>query len=124
MPSPFPGMDPYLEGRRIWPGVHARLIVAIADYLTPLVEPAYYVEVEERVYVTPVQPEERIVHPDVARVPACGCGPPEPPSRAGGLAVAIAMAIEAQAVTVPSYERVQEHYLEVRDAGTEALITS
>jgi len=34
MPSPFPGMDPYLEGRRIWPGVHARLIVAITDYLT------------------------------------------------------------------------------------------
>jgi hypothetical protein len=77
------------------------------------------VEVEERVYVTPVQPEERIVHPDVAVI-----GPLEPPNRAGGLAVATAPAIEVRTVTVPLYETVRETYLEVRDAGTEALITS
>jgi hypothetical protein len=32
MPSPFPGMDPYLENPEFWPGVHNRLIVAIIDY--------------------------------------------------------------------------------------------
>ena len=83
MPSPFPGMDPYQEGRRIWPGVHARLIVAIADALTPLVEPAYYVEVQERLSVTLAENGMKTIEPDVAVL-----GPPEPPPAAGGLAVA------------------------------------
>jgi hypothetical protein len=26
MPSPFPGMDPYLEAPELWPDVHHRLI--------------------------------------------------------------------------------------------------
>ena len=30
MPSPFPGMDPYLENPAIWPGVHSQLINAAA----------------------------------------------------------------------------------------------
>ena len=36
MPTPFPGMDPYLEGRQLWRDVHARLIVAVGDALAPL----------------------------------------------------------------------------------------
>src|SRR4051812_21380352 len=31
MPSPFPGMNPYLERPRIWHGFHERLIAAMAD---------------------------------------------------------------------------------------------
>jgi hypothetical protein len=122
MPSPFPGMDPYLEGRRIWPRVHARLIVAIADYLTPLVEPAYYVEIEERVYIARAVPEgERVIQPDVAVIAA-----PEPAPSAGGVAVATATAVatEAQTVTLPFYERVRETYLEIRTIEGEELITS
>ncbi len=30
MPSPLPGMDPYLEHPRSWPNFHHRLISAIA----------------------------------------------------------------------------------------------
>lgn len=33
MPSPFPGMDPYLEHPVLWEGVHARMVVAIANRL-------------------------------------------------------------------------------------------
>jgi hypothetical protein len=29
MPSPFPGMNPYLEHPALWSGVHHRLIKAI-----------------------------------------------------------------------------------------------
>jgi hypothetical protein len=43
-------MDPYLERRGLWEGVHTRLIVAIADALAPLVRPAYRVDVEQRAY--------------------------------------------------------------------------
>jgi len=33
MPSPFPGIDPYLEATHLWQGVHKHLIVAIAEAL-------------------------------------------------------------------------------------------
>ena len=33
MPSPFPGMNPYLEHPDRWSTVHNRLMVAIADSL-------------------------------------------------------------------------------------------
>jgi hypothetical protein len=51
MPSPFPGMDPYLERRNVWPDVHSALIVATRDALAPQVAPAYYVAIEERMYI-------------------------------------------------------------------------
>jgi hypothetical protein len=51
MPSPFPGMDPYLEHPALWPDVHNGLIAAIRDTLGPLLRPRYFVALEERVYV-------------------------------------------------------------------------
>jgi hypothetical protein len=50
MSTPFPGMDPYLERAELWPDVHNRLIVALADYLSPRVRPRYYVSIEQRTY--------------------------------------------------------------------------
>ena len=35
MPSPFPGMDPYLEGY-LWPDVHSALASKIRQTLIPL----------------------------------------------------------------------------------------
>ena len=50
MPSPFPGMNPYLEYPDRWPTVHNRLIVGLADFLTPLLLPKYQVDIDKRVY--------------------------------------------------------------------------
>ena len=61
MSSPFPGMDPYLEHPVLWEGVHARMVVAIANRLQPLLDPPYVATVEERVYIE--GPQRRI--PDV-----------------------------------------------------------
>ncbi len=57
-PSPFPGIDPYLEEPTRWPGVHTRLITLIADTLPPQLAPAFTVAIEERVYVA--TPEEEV----------------------------------------------------------------
>lgn len=65
MPSPFPGMDPYLEDPNIWPGVHQRLITYIADELHPHVRPRYHARIGERLYVVTSQ---RAVYPDVTVV--------------------------------------------------------
>lgn len=59
MPSPFPGMDPYIETRG-WEDFHLTMITGLREELVPQVRPRYVVRVEERVYVetmTLPQPE-------------------------------------------------------------------
>ena len=51
MAMPFPGMDPYLEHPILWPSVHMRLIVALANQLGPRIRPHYVASVEERVFI-------------------------------------------------------------------------
>ncbi len=51
MPTPFPGMDPYLEHPVLWESVHARLITAIANQMQPRLDPRYVASIEERVYI-------------------------------------------------------------------------
>jgi hypothetical protein len=62
MPSPFPGMDPYLEDPARWPDVHQSLITYIRDALQPQVRPRYHARMGERVYI--LQPP-RAMYPDV-----------------------------------------------------------
>lgn len=59
MPSPFPGMDPYLEGPEYWSGFHARFIVAISAALTHSLPKSYYAEVEQHVWLQDDDPDER-----------------------------------------------------------------
>ncbi len=51
MNCPFPGKDPYLEHPVLWEGVHARLMVAIANQLQPKLDPRYIASIEERVFI-------------------------------------------------------------------------
>ncbi len=50
MPSPFPGMDPYLEGS-LWTTFHFSLAAEIVRQLAPKVRPRYLVLPEERFVV-------------------------------------------------------------------------
>ena len=52
MPSPFPGMDPYLEDPGRWPDVHHGLIATMCRMLVGQLAPRYLVRVAERVYVS------------------------------------------------------------------------
>jgi hypothetical protein len=47
MPSPFPGMDPYLESD-LWTPFHARFAAAIADQLNPKLRPRYFALINKR----------------------------------------------------------------------------
>ncbi len=49
MPSPFPGMDPFLEGY-MWADVHQALAYQLRKQLTPLVRPDYAVRLALSVY--------------------------------------------------------------------------
>ena len=49
MPSPLPGMDPFVESQK-WKGFHTGFVAAIAEALTSQVRPRYVVDVEANVY--------------------------------------------------------------------------
>ena len=76
MPSPFPGMDPYLENPRHWQTIHQRLITYVADDISVQLPPPYHVEMGERVYI---QPPGHQIMPDVVAL-----RPPAPMPSAGG----------------------------------------
>lgn len=115
MPSPFPGMDPYLEAPRFWPGFHQNLIVAIQDALAPQVAPAYYVAIEENTYIVRRDQADLRVRPDVVMYR----GATDPPR--GGLATVIAGT--TRTVLLPEYDEEREAYLEIRGVGTHEVVT-
>src|SRR5262249_33573326 len=43
MPSPFPGMNPYLEQSSVWHDFHQSFLPTIRELLTPQVVPRYFV---------------------------------------------------------------------------------
>jgi len=49
MPSPFPGMDPFLEGR-YWPDFHDRLINSLSEVIAEQLPAGYDTQIRERVY--------------------------------------------------------------------------
>jgi hypothetical protein len=135
MPSPFPGMDPYLERPSLWPDVHLELMRAIRATLAPRVAPRYYVSVEERTYIATAEPFDifktytPVGRPDVAVVDlhetrtAYSVGVTQMPSAspAGGLAAA---ALERPVIVqLPVADQIRERYLEVRDTATHEVIT-
>src|SRR5690349_15538094 len=52
MPSPFPGMDPYLEDEKLWPEFHKALVAALYQALLSNLGDRYRARVGQRHYVT------------------------------------------------------------------------
>lgn len=65
MPSPFPGMDPYIERSELWPDFHDRLITHTAEAIQPLVRPRYAALTQDRLYVVE---HRRPIRPDISLV--------------------------------------------------------
>src|SRR5579864_9329065 len=75
MPSPFPGMDPYLERPDRWSGVHARLIAVIGEMLARQVAPRFFVDSEDYVYILGRDdPGRSFLRPDLSLVELAGAG--------------------------------------------------
>ena len=61
MPSPFSGMDPYLESPDWFPCLHDSLIIGILGALQQRLPESYYAQSTQRVYL---EASERYVEPD------------------------------------------------------------
>jgi hypothetical protein len=122
MPSPFPGMDPYLEGY-LWPDVHHRLATQISRQLAPRLRPRYVARIEVRV-VRDETPEAEIgiMYPDVEVVTARGDVPMPSPTTTSGSSVA---EVTPPLLEVPLPEiNVRLKSVEIRDAAQNQLVTT
>ena len=116
MPSPFPGMDPWLEAPHVWPGFHFKLINETTAAMQPqLRERGYYIDSGERVWLTeprrPVYPDN-VVFETKRRV--------EGPDASAKLAVAE----PDEPVYIKQADvEIHEPYLEIFDAVGHQLVT-
>lgn len=121
MPTPFPGMDPYLEQPALWPDVHNGLIAELRNALVPQLRPRYYVALEERIYLAVPPGLTFVSRPDVTVV-----GLPTSASSQAPLfdkALTGVTTLEPVIVELPIPEPVRETYLEVRLVQTHTVIT-
>ncbi len=88
MPSPFPGMDPWLESPEHWHNVHQILITLIASELNRTLPEGFAATIDENVYL--ISPDDRFL-PDVAILRTNNFATaPNLPTASGGLLVATA----------------------------------
>lgn len=120
-PSPFPGMNPYLEGD-MWSEFHERLASKISEQLMPLLLPKYvallakYHAVTTSISLVGENPAfRRAVYPDVHITQIS----PFPTSQTGGVAV-----LEPTA-TLPTATEVEQpiSFIEIRDVSSRQLVT-
>lgn len=116
MPSPFLGMDPYLEAPGLWPNVHNSLIVALRDDLAPRLRPRYYVALEERTVRLSSDDLAFVTRPDIAVVRPSDSR--EHPRHSIATPTAEVISVE-----VPLPDDIREVYLEIRTTDTDQVIT-
>lgn len=118
MPSPFPGMNPYLERPGTWHGFHEAFFPFCQEALVPLVRPKYFVKIDEHVYLHELPAEERrlVGRFDVGIGPTGGSG-----GRRAGAATAVATPSSA---TIPlAVDSESQSYLEIRTRDDDRLVT-
>ena len=116
MPSPFPGMDPFIEMSE-WTEFHVQMIVEFQRLLSPQVRPKYVARTERRVYLEHLVELQSTFQPDVQIFKS------EPPRSQGIATSAVAMEIEPKIYSVPLPREERETYLEIRTADSNQVVT-
>jgi hypothetical protein len=117
MPSPFPGMDPFLEDPFFWHQVHSRLIVALANDLGGKLRPKYYAAIETRTYLE--EGDDRIF----VGVPDAIVFTSSAQSAANAATLTLPIA-QPQKVRLVEPIEVKERYLEIRKVGSHEVIAA
>ncbi len=119
MPSPFPGMNPYLESHYVWHDFHQTYIPALRGALAPQVAPHYFVQVQEHIYLHGEGGDEdgeliAIADIEVTHRPGRKAKSKQP---AGGSVLAPAK------VRFPRLRRRRSAYLEIHDLRSQEVVT-
>lgn len=119
MPSPFPGMNPYLENGSLWREVHNRMIVAIANDLGTKLRPKYYAAIETRTYLDDESEGVLVGIPDAIVFAAAQ----SPPSSMAPVATVEVPTTQPQQVQLVEPIEIKERFLEVRAVQTHEVVT-
>jgi Protein of unknown function (DUF4058) len=106
MPSPFPGMDPWLEGEETFPDLHLRFVTSLQEQLNTVLPQEYVARIRVREWVDHPQRESYFVVPRAGHTI---------PSALAGLAVVAERRYE---------ESLEEPYLEILSAKGKRLVTA
>ena len=118
MPSPFPGMDPYLEQSEVWAEFHNNLAAEIQGYLNQRIRPRYIArQVPVTAYDTLAILPVRTLKPDVS----VSRGREGRSGGQSGLATLTPPAVEA---TIPLEYETELFSVEVRSADSRELVTA
>jgi len=115
MPSPFPGMNPWLERPALWPDVHDSLIMSLRGALAPLLRPKYFLSVQQRTVIAVVPPDPHPIFPDLAVLELNKSSLMSEES--------LAAFVEPLIVEIPVQETITEDYLEVVEVASQQVVT-
>ncbi len=120
MPSPLPGMNPWLERPDLWPDVHDSLLIALRDLLAPQLQPRYRVAVRQRTVITTLDPGFKPVTllPDVTVR-----GTPRTDEPIHSAFHSFSAVVSPLTVLIPFSDTFQEVYLEVRTVPGREVVT-
>ena len=117
MPSPFPGMDPYLERPSAWPGHHTDLLVEFERQLRPILLPNYDAVKEQTIYLHEPSAAARVREADAA-VALRNAG-----GLSGSAATATATRPDARVTYSTEIEQTRHRYLEIRTIDGDRVVT-
>ena len=123
MPSPFPGMDPYLEQQ--WTNLHTTLITYIRDWINPRLPRNYIAKMEEAIAVESDEGDRWAYVPDVfvAPDPDALYDPQDEGGDGGGVAVAEPVAVAKPIKIKMVTDEWMQKYITITDARGSRLIT-
>ena len=114
MPSPFPGMDPWLERPPVFPGLHNGFIIYTQAALNRVLPAGYVAASASRVYIDP----------ELNREPDVGVFGPAGSPAAGSAGTATVWAGMLAVAGVPLSDPVEELYLEILSGEDDRLVTA
>lgn len=112
MPSPFPGMDPWLESEEIFPDLHATLVTYLREAINAALPPGYFATTKTNVWIDDVQRRE----PDVSVLGENGTG-------SNGATLATLPGLRQLSVALGQEEH-EEPYLEIQSPTGQRLVTA
>jgi hypothetical protein len=117
MPSPFPGMNPYLEQDDVWHDFHQLFPSAVLAQLAARIAPRYIMKVDQHIFIHELSASERRIlgRPEIYVVPSGS----SVPLSSGNTATLTPLV----PVVLPSVDIERQPFIEIRDRANREVVT-
>lgn len=124
MPSPFPGMDPYVESCGLWDDFHFKFVGEIERDLASHVPAGYLVRAGERYFIDVCVPEEVVPGAQTYRAQSDMSVVRSDGERSETAASDVAV-MDAPVLMEPAFEQhTREYFIDIREARSGRIVTT